>query len=107
MTSKYRARATEYGGRVYSSRLEARYAQLLDLLVVAGEVEWWEPQIQFTLPWAAKHKVDFLVCFKSCGCRLVEVKGMETREARERRKALEWFLGEPILVVKAEDVEIG
>ena len=102
--TKYKARKASYGERTYDSMGEAKAAQALDLMVAAGEVEWWIPQVAFTFPWKSKHKVDFLVVFKSCGVRLVEYKGMDTPLGKFKRKILEWYMGEPIIVWHKEDV---
>jgi hypothetical protein len=59
-TSKYRAKRTEYGGRMYDSRAEASYAQQLDLARQAGQVLWWLPQPTFRLD-VLTYRADFLV----------------------------------------------
>ena len=100
--NKYRAKPTEFQGVRFASKLEAEFAQTLETLRYAHSdnvrVVWWERQIPFQLPWGTKHTVDFVVGKADGSWCLVEVKGMETREARERRRALEWFLGFPITV---------
>jgi len=42
--NKSRAIKTTYRGRVYDSKLEARYAQHLDLLIEARVIRGWIPQ---------------------------------------------------------------
>lgn len=41
------AKRTEYGGLIYDSKLEAGYAQELDLRVKAGDLKSWERQVAF------------------------------------------------------------
>jgi hypothetical protein len=91
------ARRTEYAGRVYASKMEANRAAELDLLVRAGAVAWWLPQV--TIPLGPDHKmrVDFLVAerakFGAAASALdalfvhaEDVKGARTREhARHER----------------------
>lgn len=40
------AKRTEYNGRMYASRAEAKYANTLDLLVSLGAVTAWTPQVR-------------------------------------------------------------
>lgn len=91
----FKAIRTEYNGRMYDSKGEAEHAMQLDLLVRAGKVAWWIPQV--TIPLGPDHtfKVDFLVAeFATpyvAGRRAIYVvaedfKGCETREfARHKR----------------------
>ncbi len=82
---KYGAVPTEYNGATYPSKAEASKAQELDLLVKAGEIDFWLRQVPFPLGSGIIYRADF-VLFKQCvdddslwGIRVVEVKGYDKR----------------------------
>lgn len=98
--SKYRAVKTEYNGRKYDSRFEARVAHDLDVRLRAGEISGWEPQFRIEcMPFDANgdpvpqckvsHKVDFRIHELDGTFTLLEAKGMETADYLMRRK---WLL---------------
>jgi len=58
---KYRNESFVYNSRRYSSKLEARYAQHLDLLWKAGEILWYTTQVPFVLEGGVIYRADFLV----------------------------------------------
>jgi hypothetical protein len=81
-SNKYGARAWEYGGRTYHSKLEANFAARLNILKLAGEVWDFWPQVKVPLKvngvrvcW---YTVDFLVWFTDGREIWYEVKGMAT-----------------------------
>ncbi len=99
-TGKYNAQRTEYGGRMYDSKSEAKRAYELDLLQLAGEVAWWLPQVPVMVgePGVDKpFRVDFLVAtpvvYGSVMVHAEDVKGMET--ASFRRHVKQWKLRGP------------
>ena len=48
--AKYNNSKSVYGGHLYDSSLEARYAQLLDWRKRGGDIKDWRRQIPFLLP---------------------------------------------------------
>ena len=73
---------TEYGGRMYQSKAEATRAQELDMLISAGEVESWEPQVKYSCDIGDKHIcnyfADFVITYAD-GHQVVEdVKGRKS-----------------------------
>lgn len=60
---KYRNVRTEYGGRWYDSKLEARCARILDILVENKMIVGWSPQPSFVLSSKTRKRIrpDFLV----------------------------------------------
>jgi hypothetical protein len=58
--NKYRAKRTLYNGRVYHSKLEAKRARELDLMLRAGLLISWEPQPAVLLD-VLPYKPDFRV----------------------------------------------
>jgi hypothetical protein len=99
-TSKLRNIRTEYNGRHFDSKFEARVAATLDIMKRAGEIKDWEPQFKLEM-WAydchgkkalkKTHKVDFRVHENDGTFRLLEAKGFETDDYRDRRRWLEAF----------------
>lgn len=91
--SKYGNINRTYNGRTYHSKLEAKYAQDLDILQKAGEVVSWEPQYKISLDVNNQHicnyYVDFRVEYTNRRIELVEVKGFETEIYRLKRKLME------------------
>ncbi|MEW6234731.1 MAG: DUF1064 domain-containing protein [Candidatus Omnitrophota bacterium] len=88
--NKYRAVRTEYGGRRYDSKKEAAFAAKLDLLLRAGEIKFWIPQV--SMPVGAnnstRYVADFLVGYPDGGFRLIDVKGKDTPMSRQKRKTI-------------------
>lgn len=85
MTNKFHAQITEYGGRTYHSRGEARLAADLDVLKKSGIVTEVVPQKAFTLYGKngfkiCTHRVDFFVTFKDGHSECWEYKGYATNE---------------------------
>lgn len=104
--NKYGAKRTEYGGRKYHSKAEARVAQELDLRMRAGEFTEIEPQYRVKLycylPNGEKaYLFDYLCdfrCTKPDGSYLlVECKGAITDTYRTKRKLLDlvWLPDHP------------
>jgi hypothetical protein len=91
--NKYGAKSSIYNRRSYHSKLEAAYAQELDLRIKAGEIKGWTPQVKISLDVNGFHitnyYVDFLVIYKNGDKELVEVKGFETEVWRLKRLLLE------------------
>ena len=74
--AKYRAVRSEYAGRTYDSKREARHAAELDLLVRSGELRAVIPQVSVPLPHgAARMQIDFLLILPGGGYRWQDVKG--------------------------------
>lgn len=91
--SKYGNSTKEYGGRIYHSKLEAKYAQDLDLLKRAKEIKEWEGQFRLPLNVNGYHIgnyiVDFLVTMPDGTQEIHEVKGFETDLWRMKWKLTE------------------
>ena len=95
--SKYGAKKTEYNGYIYDSKFEAGVAQELDWRLKAGEIKDWERQFKVEM-WAydkdgnpalkKTHKIDFRVHELDGSYTLLEAKGVETQDYRDRRKWL-------------------
>jgi len=79
--NKYRSKSTEYNGIVYHSKLEASYAQELDLRMKANDIKNWERQVKLELQINGKHitnyYIDFVITHNNGEKEYVECKGME------------------------------
>jgi hypothetical protein len=85
---KYRNVPTEYGGRKYASKAEAARAAELDLLLRAGQIRAWQPQVLFRLGSDENcYRPDFLVWHLDGSTHAEDVKGKSTPkfEADKRR----------------------
>ena len=87
--NKYHAVKTEYGGVTYDSRLEARFAALLDQYQRAGMIRSWTRQIPFRMPDGSIHRVDFIVFYEDGTFELIEVKGRDLAAGRLKRAVVE------------------
>lgn len=80
--NKYGATKQHYNGYSYDSKLEASYAQELDWLIKANEIERWERQFKLSLDVNGIHicnyYVDFKVYYIDGRIEYHEVKGYET-----------------------------
>ena len=97
--NKYHAVKTEYGGVTYDSKLEARFAALLDQYQRAGMIRSWTRQIPFRMPDGSIHRVDFMVFYGDDRFSLVEVKGRDLPQGRLKRAVVEEKYGVGIEVV--------
>lgn len=96
--SKYRNTRTEYNGKIYDSKFEAGVAAELDLRKRANDILDWEPQFKIDM-WAYNasgkkvmnktHRIDFRVHELDGTFTLLEAKGHETADYKDRRKWLE------------------
>lgn len=92
MWNKFGAKKTEYNGKLYDSKLEAKYALELDLRLRAKDIRSWEGQIPFQFvvngEKICKHIVDFKITHNDGSIEYVETKGRKTRDWVIKRKLL-------------------
>ena len=105
--NKFGAKPQTYNDRWYASKAEMLRAEELDLLVHAGDVEWWIPQPIFLLPDGInKYTADFLVFYLGIpdsdwgACWVEEVKGRETTAFRKNVKLWEKHGPMPLHILK-------
>ena len=105
--SKYRAQRTEgplpggAGVRLYDSKKEAAYAAHLEAWRKHQWIIGWIPQVRFPLPPKPGEKrgeyvADFLVfeyTESGVGVRVVDVKGMKTREYMRKKRVFREIYG--------------
>lgn len=91
--NKYHAKSTIYEGHVYHSKLEAAYAESLDLRKRAGDIKDWQRQVKLDLKVNGQHItnyfIDFVVHHNGGEKEFVECKGMEMDLWKIKWKILE------------------
>lgn len=113
--SKYGVRNDEegkrqrtYGGVLYHSRAEMRYAQELDVMKFHGQIREWKRQVRFPLVVngvSLGHYVADFEVFENEGKhalvgRLIDVKGMDTAASKLKRKLVLALYGREVEIVK-------
>lgn len=99
--------ARTYNGRLYASKMEARYAARLDLAKkIASKrdrVVDWKPQVAVPLEvndvWITTYTLDFVVTYADGHVEWVDVKGHETRDWRLRAKLFKALFPDRNLVI--------
>lgn len=94
--SKYHNIRTEYKGRVYASKKEARYAETLDQYKAAGVVLAWFAQVPFPLPGGITYVADFVVICADWSVSVRDAKGMKTDVYRLKKKLFKERYGKEI-----------
>lgn len=96
--NKYGAKKADYGGRMYHSKLEAKYAQDFDTLLKSGKLKEVIPQYKVGLRVYDQHicnyYVDFKLVWDDDSEELVEIKGFATDTWRLKWKLLEAIYNE-------------
>lgn len=86
---KYGAIPVLRKGIRYDSKLEAKCAAWLDILVKSGEVVFYLRQIPFDLPGRVKYRCDFQVFWKKGEVSFIDAKGIETKDFIIKKKMVE------------------
>lgn len=89
MKHKYNAVPTEFNGRRYSSKKEARYAQTLETLKNSGQVLFYLPQVNIPLKAGYTYRVDFLEFWANGDIHWTDCKGFKTPEYKLKKKQVE------------------
>ena len=87
--NKYHNVKTEVDGISFDSRAEARRYGELKLLQQAGEIKGFMLQPSFSLPGGIRYRPDFMVCNADGTVWVEDVKGMETKEFKIKKKLWE------------------
>ena len=87
--SKYKNVKTEVDGYSFDSRAEARRYTELKLLRQAGEIKGFGLQPSFTLPGGIRYRPDFIVCGADGSLWVEDVKGMETKDFKLKKRLWE------------------
>lgn len=91
--NKYHSKTTQVDGITYHSKLEAAYAEELNLRVMAKDIKSWERQVKLDLKVNGQHitnyYIDFVVLYNDGHREFVEVKGFETEVWQLKWRILE------------------
>lgn len=94
-SSKYSSKRTFYNGVWYASKKESKRAYELDMLLKAGEVKKWTPQVKYEFVLNGKkicsYFLDFLVEYSNGEIRYEDVKGMQTPVYKIKKKMMKAF----------------
>lgn len=96
---KYGAKKTLYNERHFDSKLEARYAQKLDILKKSGELLFYLEQVPFRLPGNVKYRVDFAEFWKD-HVIFTDCKGFDAQLSSMKIKQVEEIYGIEINIVR-------
>jgi hypothetical protein len=109
---KHRNQPTVYRGVLYDSKMEAVFAQRLDLLQRAGYIQSWIRQIPFTILHETEerttvkiHRVDFNVYYADGTYELIEIKGRDLEAGQLKRHIVEERYGVRIVVLTKETIQ--
>jgi len=97
---KFGAIATKADGINFPSRLEAKYFEHLKMMKKSGELVMFLRQPKFDLGGGCTYSADFLEFHKDGTCRVVDCKGVLTKEFIMKKKIVESLYPIEIEVVK-------
>lgn len=100
---KFNAQPTVNDGIRFDSKLEAKYYQYLKLLKHQGEVLFWLRQTPIHLAGGTKLVIDFQVFYSDGRVEFIDVKGLETKEFKIKKREVEVAYPFEIKVVKKGD----
>ena len=84
--NKYRNVKTEIDGHTFDSKAEARRYTELKLMQQSGEIKGFRLQPSFTLTGGIRYRPDFIVCGADGSIWVEDVKGMETKDFKLKKK---------------------
>lgn len=87
--NKYKAVRTKYNGINFDSKLEAKYAWLLDQNKKSGHLLYYLRQVPFDLPGGVKYRCDFAEFWKNGDVIFTDVKGFPTKLSMMKIKQVE------------------
>lgn len=105
--SKYGNQTVTVDGRRFDSKLEARYAQELDLRWKADLILWYTTQVPFLLEGGIRYRADFLVVNNPATCVLdpvtvIDCKGFITQTSRNKMRQVEDRYGIIVQIYRAD-----
>ncbi len=90
--TKFAAKRTKHNGHNYASKLEAKRAAELDVLIQTGHIKFWIAQPKFFLVKGFDYVADFLVAGYAIELRYAltvwaeDTKGVETQRFRDSKR---------------------
>ena len=86
---KYNAKPQLRDGHRFASKLEMRYAGILDMNKKAGELLFYLRQPRFDLPGGVKYYADFIEFWKNGDVVITDCKGVDTPVSNMKIKQVE------------------
>lgn len=100
--NKYRAIKTEYNGRIYDSKAEARWAMVYENMLRTGQIKEieYQPSIQLLpKPNRIVYKPDFLLTWADGRKEYIDVKGVILPAFRLKQKMMAHFYPDKKLTI--------
>lgn len=97
---KFGAKPQTLDGIRFDSKAEAAYYQRLKIAQGSGELLFFLRQVPFHLPGGVRYVVDFQEFWADGEVKFTDVKGMETKEFKTKKKLVESIYPITINVVK-------
>jgi hypothetical protein len=95
---KYHAQGQTVDGIHFASKLEARCYELQKLRVAAKELKFFLRQTPFHLPGGVTYRCDFFCVFTHGGIEVIDAKGVDTQEGRNKRKQVKELYGVEVIL---------
>ena len=89
ISHKFHAKSVTDNNKKFSSKLEHRYYQQLELRKKSGEILFFLMQVPFALPGGISYRVDFVEFHANGQVVFTEVKGMNLNVGRIKIKQVE------------------
>ncbi len=111
--SKYRNSKTDYNGVVYDSKLEARYAECLDMFKKISDphvgVRRWYGQVRYPIEIngikVCTYIADFLIEYKDGHKAVHDVKGVRTDVYILKKKLMRAVYGIDVVEITKDDLK--
>ena len=104
MRHKFRAKQTISDGIKFPSKLEADYYRILKMLEKDGEIVFFLRQVPLHHSSGFKLVIDFQVFWKDGSVTFEDTKGVETKDFKIKRKAIESEYPFSIKIVTRKDI---
>jgi hypothetical protein len=101
---KFKAQKVKKDGKVFDSKLEARFDNYLQLMQKSGKVIFYLSQVPIRLPGGTKYVVDFQVFNDDGTVEFIDTKGYETTEFKIKKREIEAIYPFEIKLIKHNDM---
>ncbi len=97
---KYGAKPTTTDGIRFASKLEAKYYGILKNLQTQGKILFFLRQVPFHLPGNVSYRADFMEFWSDGEVKIVDLKGCDTPQSKQKRKQVESIYPITIDIIK-------
>ncbi len=99
MKHKFNAKPTQTNGIKFPSKKEAAYYNKLRMAQQAGDLLFFFRQVPIHLPGNSKYVLDFMEFWADQEIRFVDVKGMQTKMFKLKKRQVEALYPIKIIIV--------